>query len=196
MDANGTMAGDRGLQDLRDYCGLEDLQQADPAPSTYIASASRRIDYMLGILGCHRVAAAVTRQGSLAYTEGPLSDHRGLYVDLDIARILGPTPPNLMERSSTRLLNSGNPELVSTYLEGLRQYFKDHNMIHRINVVADEYSTMTRSQVRKRLTAWDNDMGRAMHTAESKLPASTRQYQWSPKLRNAGVILRYWKMRL
>ena len=187
------LEGDRGLHDLRDYCDLEDLHQADPAPSTYIGAASRRIDFMLG---CPRVASAVTRQGSLAYTEGPQSDHRGLYVDLDIERLLGAIPLNPMERSSTRLLNSGNPELVATYLEGMRKYYADHSMITRINTLAAEHSTMTQSQVRKLLTTWDNDQGRAMQTAEAQLHAPTRQYQWSPKLRNAGVVLRYWKLRL
>ena len=106
LDANGTLENDRGLQDFRDFCGLVDLHRADPAPSTFIGSESRRIDYMLG---CYLVAESVSRQGSLAYTEGPQSDHRGLYVDLDIERILGAQTSASIERPSTRLLNSGNP---------------------------------------------------------------------------------------
>ena len=148
------------------------------------------------MLGCPRVAESVSRQGSLAYNEGPQSDHRGLYVDLNFELLLGINEPQSIERPSTRLLNSGNPELVSSYLEGMRRYYVDHRMSDRINTLYKEHSTMTQLQVRKHLTAWDNDQGRAMKHAETNLSAPARKYQWSPKLRNAGVVLRYWKLRL
>ena len=193
LDANGTLANDTSLQDFRDWCGLVDLHSSAPAPSTYIGSMNRRIDYMLG---CARVVESMTRQGSLAYTEGPQSDHRGLYVDLDIERLMGANATTSIERPSTRLLHSGNPELVATYLDGMRDYYADHRVSERIKKLYDEHDTMTQQQVRHQLTAWDNDQGRAMQHAEMKLKAPARQYQWSPKLRNAGVVLRYWKLRL
>jgi predicted secreted Zn-dependent protease len=84
----------------------------------------------------------------------------------------------------------------TTYLEGMRGYNVDNRMSERINALYKEHTTMTQLQVRKRLTAWDNDQGRAMKHAETNLSTPARQYQWSPKLRNAGVVLRYWKLRL
>ncbi len=193
LDANGTLENDKAFQDFRDFCGLVDLHRKDPAPSTYIGSNTRRIDYMLG---CQRVAEAISRQGSLAYNEGPQSDHRGLFVDLDIEQLLGSNSTQLIERSKTRLLHSGNPEQVSTYLEGMRRYYEDHRMVERILQLHATHATMTHLQVRQQLTAWDNDQGRAMKHAELQLSAPARQYQWSPKLRKSGVILRYWKLRL
>ena len=109
------------LQELISVCGLVDLHQGDPSPSTYIGSEARRIDY---IFGCHRTAATVARQGSLAYTEGPQSDHRGLYVDLTLEDILGDVQNTTMETPSSRTLYSGNPELVETYLEEVRKYYE------------------------------------------------------------------------
>ena len=193
LDANGTLEHDKALQDFRDFSGLVDLHRADPAPSTYIGSNNRRIDYMLG---CHRVTEAISRQGSLAYNKGPQSDHRGLFVDLDLERLLGTNLMNSMEHPSTRRLNSGNPAMVASYLEGMRGYYKDHRMAERISQLYEEHATMTTHQVRQQLTAWDNDQGRAMRHAEMQLSAPVRQYQWSPKLQNSGVILRYWKLRL
>ena len=128
------------------------------------------------MLGCPRVAESVSRQGSLAYKkEGPQSDHRGLYVDLNFELLLGINEPQSIERPSTRLLNSGNPELVSSYLEGMRRYYVDHRMSDRIDTLYKEHSTMTQLQVRKHLTAWDNDQGRAMKHAETTLSAPARK---------------------
>ena len=78
LDANSTM-DDPHLQDFIATCGLSDLHSLDPAPSTYIGSANRRIDF---IFGCDEARRYVSRSGSLAYIEGPQSDHRSLYVDL------------------------------------------------------------------------------------------------------------------
>ena len=35
-----------------------------------------------------------------------------------------------------------------------------------------------------------------MRYAESKLSLPAKPYKWSPQLRNAGVLLRYWKLRM
>ena len=86
LDANATITDDAKFQDMVEQCDLLDMHRADPATSTYIGASARRIDY---IFGCNKVMAAMTRQGTLAYHEGPQSDHRALYVDLDAYRLLG-----------------------------------------------------------------------------------------------------------
>ncbi|KAI2497421.1 hypothetical protein MHU86_17079 [Fragilaria crotonensis] len=55
---------------------------------------------------------------------------------------------------------------------------------------------MNRDEVREALIKWDLDQGRAMISAELSLRTPTKPYQWSPQLRNAGILLRYWKLRL
>ena len=180
MDANGTISSDTGLPDFIATCDLVDLHRNDPPLSTYIESESRRIDYMLG---CHRVAATVTRQGTLAYSEGPQSDHRGLYVDLQIRDILGDQPAQLVESDRHRSLHSGNPEMVATYLQSMRAYYEAHNMSERIQTMYLEHKGMSIDEVRKLLTSWDNDQGRAMQHAEGSLKVRESQYKWSPKLR-------------
>ena len=193
MDANGTTETDKGLKELLAQCDLIDLHKVAPAPSTYIGSAARRIDY---IFGCPLVASTVTRQGSLAYTEGPQSDHRGIYVDLDIDALLGAMADQPMPYQRLRPLSSGNPKLVANYLVAMRKYYSDHHMAERITNLKDNHHDMPRQQVRKLLTAWDNDQGRAMQHAEMTLQIKPKPYKWSPKLRNAGVIMRYWKLRM
>lgn len=48
MDANSTMEDDRFLEEFVQECSLYDLHCNDPAPSTFIGSADRRIDYIFG----------------------------------------------------------------------------------------------------------------------------------------------------
>jgi hypothetical protein len=86
LDANATLKDDVSFRTMTETCGLYDLHQFDPAPSTYIGSADRRIDYMFG---CYKVKATLLRQGTLAYQEGPQSDHRALYVDLRRSQTAG-----------------------------------------------------------------------------------------------------------
>ena len=52
LDANSTLSSDNHFSDFIDSCGLHDLHSNDPAPSTYIGSVDRRIDF---ILGCDQV---------------------------------------------------------------------------------------------------------------------------------------------
>jgi hypothetical protein len=80
MDANSTITDDKSLKEFIAETGLYDLHEHNPAPTTYIGSESRRIDYMFG---CPRVKQATVRAGTLSYLQGPQTDHRGLFVDID-----------------------------------------------------------------------------------------------------------------
>jgi hypothetical protein len=81
MDANATTQSDTHFADFIDHCAFFDFHANDPADSTYIGAESRRIDF---IFGCHQSRQLMERSGTLAYNEGPQSDHRGLYVDLKL----------------------------------------------------------------------------------------------------------------
>ena len=194
MDANSDMDTDKRLVDMISACGLFDLHQSSPAPSTYIGTNHRRIDYMFG---CSRVRDGMSRQGTLSYFEGPQSDHRGLYVDLKVQEILS-TDLELatIAPSIKRHLHSSNPELVEIYLDSMRKYYDDHNMHQRIERLLSEHKNLSRMRVRQLLQEWDDDQGRAMKCGEKALQQRINQYKWSPKLRNAGVLMRYWKLRL
>ena len=194
LDANAVLANDRIFQDMTHDLELRDLHTVGAAPSTYIGSPNRRIDYMLG---CTRVTNAMSRHGSLGYFEGPHSDHRGLYVDLDLKKLFDIDLDSLhLASAATRPLHTGNPELVSHYIKGMTDYYNSHNMKDRIDRLADTHQTMSREAVRVQLTAWDNDQGRAMAHAEKELKIQPKPHQWSPALRNYAFIMRYWKLRL
>lgn len=194
LDSNGSLSDDTDLQFLLSTCDLIDLHAANPSPSTYIGSPHRRIDH---ILGCPHVSNSLTASGSLSYVEGPQSDHRGLFVDLDLTTILHQSlSSTTISTSQSRSLKTGNPESVASYTESMLQYYDDHNMEKRLDDLISAQGTMSTPTLRKHLEKWDQDQGRAMMHAESVLQRPKKPYEWSPTLRNAGLTYRYWRLRL
>ena len=180
LDSNGQLHDDIDLHQFAATCDLHDLHTSDPAPSTYIGSDHRRIDHMLG---CSQTLAALTASGSLSYLDGPQSDHRGLFIDLNPAILLDQHISSLrIAAHNMRPLKAGNPESIATYTQAMLQYYADHNMVTRMQHLRANFQTLSRSALKKRLEKWDSDQGRAMEHAESQLRHSTKSYEWSPAL--------------
>ena len=193
MDSNGQLHDDKDIQQFLVNCDLADLHQQDPALSTYIGSSHRRIDHMFG---CSQTVTSLSASGSLSYLEGPQSDHRGLFVDLDPRIILQQSiDPIALQTHSQRLLKTGNPDSVEVYQQSMQQYYAEHRMIERIQHLATSMHEMTQPAIRNELEKWDADQGRAMFFAEKQLSRPRKPYQWSPTLRNAGLTNRYWRLR-
>ena len=195
LDANATLTDDNNFRDMVEFCGLTDLHRSDPAPSTYIGAAERRIDY---IFGCHKVLTTVTRQGTLAYHEGPQSDHRALYVDIDARQLLEHhANDNTIQPPQARVLKTGNPEAVAAYQRQMNDYYEQHNMVRRITRLHRTHHKYDDSTLQRKLEKWDRDQGRAMKHAENALGSvRLKKHYWSPVLRNAGILCRYWNIRI
>ena len=192
LDANSTMDSDTHFADFVFACGLQDAHSQDPAPSTYIGSATRRIDF---ILCCEKVSPHIVRSGTLSYSEGPQSDHRGLYIDISEGLLSRPKWSTVTPQSQ-RDLHTGNPELVLRYQSAMVEYYSQHNMVERITDLYHRHTTMSREELRELLIKWDNDQGRAMQHSERILSRPQKKHAWSPALRNSAIIRRYWYLRL
>jgi hypothetical protein len=194
LDSNRTLKDDDNLQQLLLNCDLSDLHEFAPSPSTFIGSQHRRIDHMVG---CPQTLSALTASGSLSYAEGPQSDHRGLFVDLDTNSLLKQDNKSpSFSPSASRSLKSGNPEAVATYHEAMLQYYADHQMETRLHALIEAKDSLPTPTLSKLLKTWDADQGRAMKHAETLLERPKKPYAWSPTLRNAGLLCRYWRLRL
>ena len=174
LDSNALIDEDRDLQEMIASCDLHDLHHSFPAPSTYLGSDKRRIDHMFG---CSAVVHSMSGSGSLSYLDGPQSDHRGLFVDINLRSLLGVFPDTPALHSATsRLLKSGNPETVGLYQEAMRSYYNDHNMIARMQHIFTSFEQMETAELRIALEKWDQDQGRAMRHAESSLAKPLKPY--------------------
>ena len=137
LDANAVLDNDKTFQEFVNQQELFDLHAKDPAPSTFIGAKHRRIDY---IPGTDRIFNGMKRSGTLAYNEGPQSDHRGLYVDVDLTAIFDPNyEQSIYQSSDTRALASGNPEHVEYYLGKMKSYYEHHRMYDHMKEIFDSH---------------------------------------------------------
>jgi hypothetical protein len=85
---------DCGLYDLLD---LPDTDASAQLLDTFRCGANQRIDF---ILGTEHALQSVHRRGALAYNDGIVSDHRGLFVDFDPTTLFGGSFTNPVSLSS------------------------------------------------------------------------------------------------
>ena len=193
LDANEVLEPGSKFDDFVQSLEIHDLQEADPANSTFIGTDNRRIDYMLG---CTEVLRDTMLQVILSYHQGPMSDHRALFADINTTLLLGENSVNRVAPSKARLLQSGNPESVDQYHRDMHKYYESHKMVERIRDLHKNHARLPIHKVRALLNKWDTDQGRSMIAAETALRSPPQPYQWSDKLRTAGLLRRYWRLRL
>ena len=195
LDANETLGQDKhcGLAHLLDECTLTDLHLLGPSdpPATYKYGNGRRIDYMLGSAA---VALAICNAGYNAYDNGIFSKHRGLFIDLDFTTLLGSV--NAIASTKARVLRSDNQPSVDRYLEAFKQYADDHCIWDRVNDLTQMAHTLQSENCKQRFDAIDRDVTRGMLHAEKQARRPAGKYAWSPTLREAGLLARYWHLSL
>ena len=174
MDSIAQIHNDPDLQWLQTECNLHNIHQTKPAPSTCIGSEAWPIDHMFG---CSQLIKSVTCSGSLSYLDGPKSNHRGLFVDINPIPILGqPLIDQDICLPHSRSLKSGNLELVEDYHKTMHQYYTDQNTLEKIQKLFDTYTNISRSHIKKCLEKWGSKQGRAMAHAKSIITKPWKPY--------------------
>ncbi|KAI2513931.1 hypothetical protein MHU86_315 [Fragilaria crotonensis] len=195
LDANETLGQDKhfGLAHLIDECTLTDLHLLGPSdpPATYKYGVDRRIDFMFGSAA---VASAICRAGYNAYDNGVFSKHRGLFIDLDFTKLMGSVAS--IAPTKARVLRSEDQPSVDRYLTAFKQYADDHRLWDRVKGLTTVAPTLTSAQCKVCFDAIDRDVTRGMLHAEKEARRPAGKYAWSPKLREAGLLARYWHLRL
>jgi hypothetical protein len=174
-------------------CSLSDVHLLGPEspPATYKYGSDRKIDFMLG---SPNLSDSVRRAGFLAFDDGIFSKHRGSFVDFDFTNLMGPT--SAITSSKARLLRSEDQAAADKYIAAFHQYADDHNIWNRVNELATVASTLSMTQCALGYDAIDCDITRAMLHADELARRPSGKYAWSPKLRKAGLLARYWRLCL
>ena len=203
IDANESLhQRNSKIEKLRNDTNLVDLHTfkhgIDGQPETYIRNRnSKRIDYMLG---SPNVAKALRRAGIEPYGEGYTSDHRGLFIDLNINELLSGHIAEL-DTPNGRGINSCTPKSVQVYKEHVLQYFDDHNLEQRLDSVIafinsdDNDDEASKLEATNRLNAIDRDVTRALLSAENHVRRRD-PVAFSPDLEAARTIQRFWRLWL
>jgi hypothetical protein len=126
----------QGITKVVADCSLVDVYAAKHSLEDEVPTYSRgtkRLDY---ILMTRTVASHVTRCGAGPFNHRFFSDHRGIYVDLELEGLFDRNLPPLA-RPTYRDIRSGNPWLIRTYIAELNQYFVEHNIPKRMDKLGE-----------------------------------------------------------
>jgi hypothetical protein len=135
----------QGISKLMQECGLVDLLSApgvgpkEQLQDTYRQGANCHIDFMLGT---QRVHSSIHWSGTLEYIDRIMSDHWGLYIDLDPVKLFGGNTDNPVAAASCGF-TSKNEKKTKEYLNQLDKYFTDHNVCVRIDKLIADAARLT-----------------------------------------------------
>ena len=182
-----------GLAHLVSTCKLTDahafLHASSCNPATYVRG-TKRLDYILvseGVLPFLRFG------GIEAFFTTIHSDHRGLFIDIDLTALLGGELAKLLP-SALRGISSNSPH-GEKYINNILTYFEEHNIFARAQVVfaALDASTIPISpSLLVAVNRLDRDITRAMLHAENQCRQPERP-PWSHALHLASKAVRFWK---
>ena len=165
------------------------LYSLDTTISTYNRGMSR-IDY---IFGTNNIIPYVLQGGILPYHFLTTTDHRGLYLDIDLTRFLKCQPP----KASTiihRSLRTNNPQGAKEYCQILEKWLKTSQLETKLSKLTTDQDTAS-SQTLSNLIHLEEEFTKIKQQAEQRL---VKQYMhpWSPKLKQAQQTVYYYKLWL
>jgi hypothetical protein len=142
----------------------------------------------------NNIADSVRHAGYLAYDNGIFSKHRGPFVDLDFHKLMGPIA-SIVPSNVRRLRSSEDPTSVNKYMEAFT-HMLSITACGNVSTIALVASFLTVRQCKSGYDAINRDITRAMLHAEKCAKRPAGKYSWSPKLRETGLLTRYWHLQL
>jgi hypothetical protein len=193
IDANETLGENSGgLNHIVRQIELTDLilhKHPQLQETNTYARGSKQIDY---ILGTQRVREFCSAAGMLPFGTGYNSDHRQIFVQINIAKILN-TNIKPLESVYNRKLQNATPRERKKFIEEVHSYFLQQNLFKRMNQLLT-CDTWGHEQT-KEYEACDAQHIEGMLYAESR----TKKLQttpWSPIFQQAVAEKSFWKIAL
>jgi hypothetical protein len=156
-------------------------------PATFIGGTVR-IDYFLVSAD---LIPYVNKAGILPFTGYYESDHRALFIDIDLHRVLKGTPCNPINRDA-RTIDSKTSWKVKKYQEYVHQKCTETRLFERAKALEDGSYT-TKKDIHQELEEIDQELTNILLDAE-RICKAKQQYPWSPALRQCQNRIRYWKL--
>jgi len=114
------------------------------------------------------------------------SDHRAVFLDIDLCSILD-EPPIEFKQIKFRRLQSSIPKRTDIYSKLVQEQWDCHNLKGRITNINETAQHMTTNELQLCLNKVDKQVGEILTHAEKRCTKISRHaiHQWSPKLGNA-----------
>jgi ribonuclease HI len=195
LDANSCLEDNKSLFSK----WVSELQLIDPMtarhgterqPATF-QGGKHRIDYVLMTTGLYKY---VTRAGILPFQSFYTSDHRALFVDIDLALYLK-GEPTLELAMESRYINGKNQNAMLKYKQVLEEFFQRSDILQRLQRFEHKYGTYGElsETLAMQLDQMDNELTAAKLLAEAACKRKA-QVPWSPRLKLCNDEIHYWKL--
>jgi hypothetical protein len=181
----GQILAQNGLFDI-----LANQHITEKYPPTY-ARGSKRIDY---IFATESVQTHCKSSGILPMHHGYPSDHRAVFIRIDLQKILS-TEIHPLESISMRLINAATPKEQVKFLQELHEHYESQNLYSRLeklwSIPAQEWTDADETEYNK----CDRQHIDGMLAPERKT-CKIKQFTWSPKYSKAVEEKSFWKIAL
>jgi hypothetical protein len=165
-----------------------DHRHPDDAHIPSYARSSKRLDYALV---SPDLVDHITSSGLNHYHQLYPSDHRPLFVGFK-ATLFGRRPAITSAR--TRYVNS-NAANVKSFIAHTHQHLLDTGTLQRLGTFLAELPTLTDAQTTHTADSLDQQITRALLSAEQKCKTLTRE-PWSDELHFTSLTVKYWRVTL
>jgi hypothetical protein len=159
-------------------------------PATF-QGGKHRIDYFLMT---QEIYNYVIRAGILPWQSFYTSDHRALFMDIDLAAYLK-GEPSLELAVESRYINGKDQNAMMKYKKILEEFFETSDILQRLKRFEMAYSTYgdLTEKLANELDQMDNELNDAKLRAEIACKRKA-QVPWSPKLKICNDEIKYWKL--
>jgi hypothetical protein len=164
--------------------------QMDTYPPTY-ARGNKRIDY---IFGTEKIQQHCKSSGILPLNIGYPSDHRPIFIRIDLQKILS-TEVNPIESPASRLIISATPNEREKYLQELDMHYQAQNLYSRLGSLWETTIEKWDAECEREYNACDEQHIIGMLAAEWKT-CKEKRFAWSPAFSKAVELKAFWKIIL
>ena len=154
-------------------------------PNTH-KSGSKRIDYIFCINGLTKF---IRLCGILPFDFITISDHRGLYIDIDLVLFLK-CPLHQFITNNESLLRTNNPKCVTKYKTYIMEHMQQHDLFNKGQIIQNKINDHTISQLDiKKLNDIDASITLCCLNADQSLKIVQASYPWSPTLATSILLV-------
>ena len=161
----------------------------DPEEWRTYNRGSKKIDYIFATPG---VVEWTKKSGMEEFNSRIQSDHRGLWMDVDMHSLLGGKIPDLIPPQQ-RGVTGKDPKTTKKFRDELHKYLIAHNFEKRIKTIKELTEKKEKEEkIASLIQALDRDLERGMIASEKKAAKPVRP-DWSPASVQCQAKVNYYK---
>ena len=157
---------------------ITNMHRVTDKPNTH-KRGSTIIDLVLCTMG---ISCFIACSGYLLFNYITISDHRGLYIDIQL-KLYVQDPMHIINDMSSRLLSTSNHKGVTVYKKNLLEHILKNDTIKRVNIIQQKIDSKSlKDKNLKTIDKIDHDITPGVLQVETRIKQYESSHPWSPVL--------------